>query len=357
MKMFLKISAYILLILVCIEVALHIYNPFTSRIKNGKIVLPVNTQYEQDLPDHIGMDKHLLHSKNSIGFRGPELSDSNNLKILCMGGSTTECFYLNDGKDWPNVLGKNLKKEYPNVWLNNAGMDGQSTFGHIQLLKQYIINLKPNYIILMCGLNDMGLDTPSRFDENQNFFKKAWNFLELPATIRNIVRSGKAKKSDLNHRFISDLSQEEKLTISDSTIIERLKNESRYLELYKKRLSEIYKLCNDNNIKIIFVAQTILYSDETDLFSNVYLGDLKTGEINGKTRSLILKLYNKATFDFANEKEIPFINLAARLPKDSRFFYDGYHFTNDGADMAAGIIYDEINSKKIIPKITNGSNK
>jgi hypothetical protein len=91
-----------------------------------------------------------------------------------------------------------------------------------------------------------------------------------------------------------------------------------------------------------------LFSDENDLYTNIYLGDLKTGQMNGKTRSYILKMYNKVTFDLANELNLSFINLNARLPKDSRFFYDGYHFTIDGADMCAEILHDEIISKKII---------
>ncbi len=355
MKRFLKFAGYTTLILVCLEIALQIYNPFSARLKNGRIVLPVNTVYELELPEFRGMDRTVRHSKNSLGFRGPELTDSSAPKIICMGGSTTECFYLNDGKDWPNVLRQNLEKDQPGLWLNNAGMDGHSSFGHLQLLKQYILDLKPDYIVMMCGLNDMSLDTPSRFDENRNLIKKAWNFLELPSAVSNIIRSGKARKAGLNHRFISDLSKEEKLEMSDSAIMERLQEESRFLGAYEKRLREIAEICKNADIKLILVSQSILYSDEEDLYSNSYLGNLKTGNINGKTRSYILKLYNKTAFEIAGELGIPFINLAARLPKDSRFYYDGYHFTNDGADMAAGIIYDEIKTRNLIENKSNGT--
>lgn len=355
MKRFLKICGFILLIIACLEFTLHIYNPFSSRVKNGDIVLPKNTKYELELPAYPGLDLKIIHSKNSLGLRGPEPKASDSIKIICMGGSTTECFYLNDGKDWPNLLREKLSSNSKNIWLNNAGMDGQSSFGNLQMLKQYIVQLKPNYIVLMCGLNDMGLEAPSQFDENKSLFSQIYNFLEIPSTITNILRAGKAKKVGLNHQFIQDISKAEKLHLEDSTVYRILENEQKYLSAYQSRIKAFAEICKANNIKLIFVGQSILFSDEKDLYSNVYLGDIKTGEINGKTRAFILKMYNKVTHDFAEKMDLPFINLAARLPKDSRFFYDGYHFTNDGSEISAGILYDEIISKNLIPELNNGT--
>ena len=355
MKRFLKICAFIFLVLACLEFTLHLYNPFSSRVKNGENILPKNARYAVAMPNHPGLDKEIIHNKNSLGMRGPELDGSEKLKIICMGGSTTECFYLNDGKDWPNLLGSEIKKVFPSSWLNNAGMEGQSSLGNLQMLKKYAVKLKPNYIILMCGLNDMGLEVPSHFDENKSIFKKVYDFLEIPSTIVNIVRAGKAKESGLNQPYLLDLSKAATFPMADSAIYKRLEIEKKYLYAYRARLSEFAKICIENKIKLIFVSQSILFSDENDLYSNAYLGDIKTGDINGKTRGYILKMYNKVTFDFAESMQIPYVNLAARLPKDSRFFYDGCHFTNDGSEITSGIIYDEIISKKLIPEISNGT--
>jgi lysophospholipase L1-like esterase len=351
MKRIIKWTLYIIITLfVCVEIALQIYNPFSSRVKNGQVILPKNTVYEMDLPEIPGLDRHLKHSKNSLGFRGDELTDSNALKIICMGGSTTECFYLNDGKDWPAMLGTRLKKDNPDIWLNNAGMDGHSSFGNLQMLKQYVLKLKPDYILLMCGLNDMSLKQPSKHDEySGKWYQKAYNFLETPSTIVNIMRAGKAKQSGLNHQYFKDISKADTFYMTDSQIYHRLESEKTFLKDYKKRIKEFARLCKENNIQLIFVSQSILFADERDLMTNVDLGLLKTGEINGKTRSYILKMYNKSTFNIAKELNLPFINLSARLPKDSRFFYDGYHFTNEGAEIAADIIYDDIKTDKLIP--------
>jgi hypothetical protein len=46
---------------------------------------------------------------NSLGLRGPELpQDQEPYRIIAVGGSTTECFVLDDSEEWPHVLMEKL---------------------------------------------------------------------------------------------------------------------------------------------------------------------------------------------------------------------------------------------------------
>jgi hypothetical protein len=85
-----------------------------------------------------------------------------------------------------------------------------------------------------------------------------------------------------------------------------------------------------------------LFTEDKDLFSNVNLGQIKTGTLNGKTMALIVKQYNKVAFEVSKKTNTPFIPLSSRMPKDSRFYYNGFHFSNEGSEMAAYILYDEL---------------
>ena len=73
------------------EGVLRVYNPFDFRVKGDKIVLPVNKKYiikNDDLQKtHTKFDEKIVHTKNSLGFRGEDPPDdfSEYLTILAVG--------------------------------------------------------------------------------------------------------------------------------------------------------------------------------------------------------------------------------------------------------------------------------
>ena len=148
---------------------LRIYNPIPHRIKGDKIILPVKKRYNIKNNNNVKLDKNILHTKNSLGFRGTEIPQnfSDYLSIIAVGGSTTECFYLSDGDDWPSKLEIKLKEIYKNIVVQNAGLDGHSTFAHKILIDDHIVKLKPKIILFLIGANDVGRD-----DLNKGFDTK-----------------------------------------------------------------------------------------------------------------------------------------------------------------------------------------
>ena len=146
------------------EGILHLYNPFESRVRGGRIVLPVDRKYEINNEQFEKFDRRIVHTKNSLGFRGEEPPDdrAEYLTILTVGGSTTEDFYLSDGRTWTDNLGLSLRSSFQDIWINNAGLDGHSTAGHLVLMRDYIALMKPDVVIFLIGLNDVG-----RTDLNQ----------------------------------------------------------------------------------------------------------------------------------------------------------------------------------------------
>lgn len=132
--------------LLFLELLLRIYNPIPTRIKADEIILPINQKYVIKNSYISKLDKEIIHTKNSSGMRGPEKPDNFDryISIIAIGGSTTECFYLSDGKDWSSLLMKKLNSASNKFWLNNAGLDGHSTFGHKILLQNHVSTMKPN---------------------------------------------------------------------------------------------------------------------------------------------------------------------------------------------------------------------
>ena len=114
-----------------------------GRVYGDQIVLPKNPT------NGINLDELIQFSTNSIGFRGPEppRKFDSSLTMVTIGGSTTECMYLSNGKSWPEVVGRFLAPAFNPLWINNAGLNGHSSFGHLFLLDQIVGPMRPKVAV------------------------------------------------------------------------------------------------------------------------------------------------------------------------------------------------------------------
>ncbi len=341
-------------ILLC-EIVLRVYNPIPSAVKSGKLLLPAN-QHRIFTNTWISkLDKKIIYSKNSLGFRGPELpaSDPKPISIITVGGSTTECKYLSDSCTWPARLYEKLHQENPAVWLNNAGIDGHTTFGHLMLLNNYILKIKPRYIILMTGVNDVELDQPDEFDRMTEkkintgsvklLLKSLVNHTELGRSFMNYYQLRVSFKKGLVHREI-DIKKLVDNPLPDSVIVKKLNYQTSYLTAYRQRIDSIVTICLRNGITPILVTQPSLYGFYTDPVTHIAVGNKWfTKDPNGENCLLmekVLESYNDVLRSFSDKT--PVIDLAGQLPKNSSYFYDFTHVTNAGAEKMAALLFMEL---------------
>ncbi|MEJ8841065.1 SGNH/GDSL hydrolase family protein [Lacibacter sp. H375] len=340
----------LLVALVLCEIVLRIYNPFTNFTKQGKLVLPASQQTLFDNQWIKQLDAKINYSRNALGFRGPMPTDSISKlnSIITVGGSTTECRFLSDSTTWPFLLGEELKDSIPNLWVNNAGIDGHSTFGHLLLLKEYIIKLKPKYVVLLTGVNDVETEKPESFDVmNENklqyssvkaFFKSLLNKTEIGATVFQLYNIRSAYKKGLIHKEVN-YNQLKDTTYTPAYIQESISKQKNYLHGYQSRLQEIVNICEANSIKPILLTQPSLYGAFTDSISGVRM-DLKFHESNpGKNNLLqeqVLEEYNNVVRSFSAQATV--IDLAKLMPKNTAYYYDFIHFNKQGAAKVAEIL-------------------
>ena len=175
--------------------------------------MPVNVKYTFSNNKLRGVDTTTVHKKNNLGFRGEPLPANDNkfIKIITIGGSTTECVYITDGKTWPDILKLKLNDKFKNIWLNNAGLDGHSTFGHYILIKDYILKLKPDYILLLIGCNEVGREDLGKFDlqhiklneKDDNKIISIIKLNEIRTIYYNFIRYLRAKDLNVLHKSLN----------------------------------------------------------------------------------------------------------------------------------------------------------
>lgn len=366
----------IIIFLLC-ECALRIWQPFEMRVKYNKIILPVNKKYIIRNLETAKLDKVIIHTKNSIGFRGsePPSDFSDCLTMVAIGGSTTECFYLSDGKTWEDRLAEKLRKDFNKVWINNAGLDGHTTFGHLILLQDYIVKLRPKFILLLIGLNDTYRDKLSDWEKRniqeytieptKGLVNSLAAYSEVLSSYIYVKNYYRTKTNGLGHSIILfdktaptnnrifnkqfDLKTLEAYNPQTETI--NLQNPfimTRVLDNYKKRIVKIIDTARYNSIEPIFITHPVLYGNVVDDVSGVNLANISVDGMSGSMAWKKLEMYNDVLRKIREEYHVRVVDLARELPKSSIYFYDLYHYNNEGAEKVAKILYKDL--KPILSK-------
>ncbi|QEC42329.1 SGNH/GDSL hydrolase family protein [Pseudobacter ginsenosidimutans] len=332
------------------EIILRIYNPFGFRLKGDQIILPVNTKLTIQNSINPKLDSVIVNTRNELGFRGESKpADFNSrLSIITVGGSTTECHFNNDDKTWPALLEHKLDDSFQHVWLNNAGLDGHSTFGHQVLLQDYLVKIKPKVILFLTGVNDVESDRPS-FHDQQNkrgAFSDLKHYLvnnsEVLSLLVNLARGWKAQQTHNTSGVNIDPRQLPVSHMTDAESAAQLKLQQQFLPGYRERVRELMDTCLKYQIKPVFITQPLLYGEGIDSVTQVNLATIRHKNVSGKCSWQVLELYNDELRKLGAERNILVIDLAARMPKNSLYFYDESHFTNAGTEKVASIVNESL---------------
>lgn len=335
-------------------------------------------------------DSFIKITRNSLGLRGEEFdSKKHKVKILTVGGSTTECIILSDGTTWPDLLQKKFIDS--NIWVGNGGVNGQSTFGHIPYLRDHYLKLKPDIVIFLIGANelnkyylndqgrpayDFGREEPYQYNKffpdpsigattlGQVFWHKLYEYKNYSKILLNIVelRSRKltekynlghvhnldllnnkhiqqAEVLSQNYEFEVDLKKLKNVNVNPDRLENELKKQMDHRSMVRANIETLIKISLENNIIPIFVTQPALFGPQIDPRTKVNLGTmiLQAGNalvgpgFSGNEMWSMQEVYNDITRDLASKRNIPLIDLASLMPKDSLYYYDYVHFSKPGA--------------------------
>lgn len=327
--------------LLVVELVLQLWNPFQYRVKGGRIVLPISTDFSgrfaSDVP---GLDRTFTHTKNSLGMRGPEppADFANSLSIVAVGGSTTECFYLSDGKTWPERADRWLAPNFRNLWVGNAGLDGHSTFGHIVLLEDYLVKLKPKVVMFLIGTNDRArreaavpdlrnMDGGFRLDSPRTWGYAAANRSEVGGLALALYRSWQARATNATHQFRQGGPERSTDVPTEAEFAAERASHQESLAGYRLRLDRLVEVSKANAIAPVLMTQPSLDRSESGQPAPMFWR--------------ILELYNDETRAAAERHKVLLVDLARLLPDDTSLFYDMVHFTIAGAD-AVGRVTAEV---------------
>jgi lysophospholipase L1-like esterase len=341
MRFLARAAAIVVLTLLLFEAVLRIHNPAAPRVRGDRILLPASARYAITNPVDPRLDRRVVQQRNALGFRGPDVPPdfASRLSIVAVGGSTTECLRMPDEKTWPAVMADDLAKVRRDVWVNNAGLAGHSTIGHLALLEEYVIPLHPRVVLFLTGINDVGLDRRAEAAPFSGWWNRVARYSEVANLALTIDRVRRAR--DL--RFDDDLFNPRaaaRLDMSDADITRLVDAHAPFIDGYRERLTALVDRSRAAGIEPILLTQPLLGGDAIDPATGVDLATVVEdgGDRNGKASWRVLEAYNDVARGLAAARGVMLIDLARLLPKDSRLFVDFMHFSNDGAAAVGHLV-------------------
>jgi lysophospholipase L1-like esterase len=361
----------LLLTEICLWLFFPIADPYDEFKKSNKLSnryiesqFQPNQRYvfypEPDLP---GMAESTLFTTNNYGFRGSDIEipkPAKEYRVFVVGGSTTECLFLDDSTQLTSMLKTYLNDNLPDSLeykVYNAGKSGDKSYDHLAMISQRIIHLKPDLIIIFSGLNDLTAaifekDYTHRqvYDVNPdiNFITLTKYFLtqfQIPRRLYNIFQPIFDKPSDeeiqmeiafkSNYKRLIELRKSH--PVSDNT--PRIDIES-----YERNLMSIIGLAQIHEIDLIFMTQAVIWNSQIDKSATDRCWMTYKNGITYREDKLdeALHLYNDLVRQLSVRFNIPVFDLAEQIPKSLRYFYDDCHFNIHGADTSAKLLFDFI---------------
>jgi lysophospholipase L1-like esterase len=309
---------------------------------------------------------------NSLGIRGDEQSLADDYRILALGGSTTECLYLDDSEAWPWLLQERLNEAQSRVrvWVGNIGKSGQSTRDHILQMERLV----PRYpdidaVLLLVGANELllrlskGEDYRPLWLETPRYREQlvAHAFTEFPVPKDSWLKPTRVARGIA--RLWSGLDPETKILVQDQAgsnflvwrqmrqsapKLDELPDLTLALEEYRRNLVEIAGIGKAHGIRTIFVTQPTLWRPDLspELDALLLMGGRGQGNVAAyyEVAALAdgLRAVNAALLAVCRELRLDCIDLALALAQDPSIFYDDFHFNESGAREVAATLAESL---------------
>jgi len=280
-------------------------------------------------------------AKNRWGFRGGDI-DPAAIDILTMGGSTTNQLYLPEDQTWQAVMARRLDALGHPAVVANAGVDGQSSFGVLFDMQDWMPNvpgLKPKIILSYIGLNDttigFGSSDKLRYSGKLKWLRAHSALLRMGRIVDGMIR---ARAARLTHEPIdyAHAAWTDRPNYPDNAAARPQAN----AEEYAKRIEALADAIESFGAKPVFVTQ----SRGDSLWRDGKLVGLPSDEgLNALDEARLLAAFNQAALAVCVRRHLTCLDLASDLHFADGDFYDRVHNTPQGAAKIGTYLADKLN--------------
>jgi lysophospholipase L1-like esterase len=334
--------------------------------RSGEPNVSVQFNAEKDLS---GMNGTSRFSTNELGFRGPPLAipkETREYRVFLVGGSTTECMFVDDSQSPERILQTLLTKLLPGrpVSVYNAGHHGDCSYDHVAIVAHRIALLEPNLIVVFAGANDQRaaiqnrdyLHRASAKGERPSLLtllKFAATEFQIPRLLhavfhRLVDRRERLERITYTTNFRRNVSLKEGLTLSN--LAPRVD-----VAPYGRNLATLAGITKAQGAQMLFVTQASTWNSQIDPdaarwhWMNVDYSEGKYYREDLMDRTL--EMHNEEMRRVAGAQGVPVLDVAHLIPKSLEYFYDDMHFNPKGAATYASLVARSLAEQGLLPAI------
>ena len=284
------------------------------------------------------------------GFIMPaKIHDHPDLTIAFLGGSTTECVYVDEDNRFPYLVGRLLERQtHLKVNSYNAGRSGNNTLHCLNVLLNKVVNLKPDIVVLMENINDLAIlmydktywnDHPSRSpliekppnfktvgqDLEQTFhLVRDLTFPNLSRELKKLSPFGGQGKRDEFHGV-----RGKKITIDQDLLVRE----------FSLNLQTFINICRAREITPVLMTQASRLTESPDPLIQKLMRSLEVSQgITYADFKGAFDRLNQTIRDVGAKNQVLVIDLAREIPPVKENIADVAHFNDQGSRLVAARI-------------------
>ncbi len=237
--------------------------------------------------------KYYRVATDQHGFIGPsEIHAQPDIKIVFLGGSTTECLYMEEEQRFPYLVGRQLETAlHQKVNTYNGGVSANESLHSLNILLNKVLPMKPQMVVFMHNINDLVV-------------LRSQGTYWYPHSLKSHVQNAKTLLT--RYEFPENAHQA---------------TEQALIAEFSKNLRTFISICRIRDIQPVLMTQA-----------------------NRVENDALYHRFNEVIREVAKQEEVLMIDLAQAIPKDSAYLYDSYHYTAKGAALAASTISQQLQS-------------
>jgi hypothetical protein len=305
--------------------------------------------------DSLVLKKYVLRIDQD-GFIIPSKKyDNPDISMVFLGGSTTECRFMDEKQRFPYLTGALLEKKL-GIKINsyNTARSGNHSLHSLDILLNKVMPLKPQIVVMMHNINDLVilLYEKSYWNDNSprsviidmndeivsNFVKiiRDRYIPNLAAEMHWLAKSvGSLWKSRPHGGNLSDQRDEFAQVRGKKLVI----NKSELTGQFEMNLQGFIDLCKARKIVpvLMTMASRLKATPDKVIAAGIRDAGLDYAEFKG-----LFEAFNDAIRQKALENQVMLIDLAKGIPPEREYFYDVVHHNPKGSVKAAEIISEQL---------------